>query len=94
LLGALTEGLTAYFTDCLLHDEGLTNFVDAYANQKNDAIKLVKAFGLDVIANFNFKYGIVADLSPISHPRMCRVDCSCEPGWLGAATGRGAEPSA
>lgn len=60
LLGALTEGLTAYFTDCLLHDEGLTNFVDAYANQKNDAIKLVKALGFDVIANFNFKYGIVA----------------------------------
>ena len=60
LVNILTEGVTAYFTDCLLHDEGLTNFNDAYISQKEEVkTKLLKALGFDLLASFNFRYSIV-----------------------------------
>jgi hypothetical protein len=62
LVEVLTEGVTAYFTDAVLVEEGLNKWVDAYANVKADATKLITAFGkdgFDVMARFNFKYAIV-----------------------------------
>jgi hypothetical protein len=60
LVNILTEGVTAYFTDIILHDEGLTNFNDAYVRQKEEVkTKLLKPLGFDVLASFNFKYNIV-----------------------------------
>jgi hypothetical protein len=35
---------------------------------------------------------VLGDLSPVSHPGMSRVGWPFEPGCLGGATGRGAEP--
>jgi len=61
LVNILTEGVTAYFTDIILNDEGLTNFNDAYINQKEEVeTKLLKPLGFDVLANFNFNYGFLA----------------------------------
>ena len=61
LVNILTEGVTAFFTDSILNDEGLTNFNDAYVRQKEEVkTKLLKPLGFDVLANFNFKYDIVA----------------------------------
>jgi hypothetical protein len=61
LVNILTEGVTAFFTDNLLNDEGLTNFNDAYVRQKEEVkTKLLTPLGFDVLANFNFKYNIVA----------------------------------
>jgi Domain of unknown function (DUF4157) len=61
LVNILTEGVTAFFTDSLLNDEGLTNFNDAYVRQKEEVkTKLLKPLGFDVLANFNFKYNIIA----------------------------------
>ena len=61
LVNILTEGVTAFFTDSILHDEGLTNFNDAYVRQKEEVkTKLLKSLGFDVLASFNFKYNIVA----------------------------------
>jgi hypothetical protein len=36
LVNILTEGVTAFFTDSILNDEGLTNFNDAYVRQKEE----------------------------------------------------------
>ena len=47
LVNILTEGVTAFFTDNLLNDEGLTNFNDAYVRQKKRGKnETVKAFGI------------------------------------------------
>ncbi len=54
LLHVLIEGLTAYFTDCILNDEKLPNFIDAYADERKKARKLVSELGFDVMAKFNF----------------------------------------
>lgn len=61
LVKILTEGVTAYFTDIILNDEKLTNFNDAYINQKEEVeTKLLPALGFDVLASFNFNYGFLA----------------------------------
>jgi hypothetical protein len=61
LVNILTEGVTAFFTDSILNDEGLTNFNDAYVRQKEEVkTNLLKPLGFDVLANFNFRYDIVA----------------------------------
>jgi hypothetical protein len=54
LLDVLIEGLTAYFTDGILNDEKLPNFIDAYAGERKKARKLVSELGFDVMAKFNF----------------------------------------
>ena len=60
LVNILTEGVTAFFTDSILNDEGLTNFNDAYVRQKDEVkTKLLKPLGFDVLASFNFKYNII-----------------------------------
>jgi hypothetical protein len=58
LTEVLQEGVTAFFTDCILTDEKLSNFNDAYRSKKEKAKNLIKALGpdgLDLIAKFNFK---------------------------------------
>jgi hypothetical protein len=61
LVNILTEGVTAYFTDIILNDEKLTNFNDAYINQKEEVkTKLLEPLGFDVLANFNFNCGFLA----------------------------------
>ena len=63
LLDVLNEGMTAYFTDKILNDEGLPNFNDAYRNQKHKVEALEKALkpdGFDLIAKFNFQANITA----------------------------------
>ena len=55
----LSEGVTAFFTDCVLQDEGFGNFNDAYRDQKKKAEKLMKGLSgnqFDVTASFNFNY--------------------------------------
>jgi len=62
LVRVLTEGVTAFFTDCILRDEGMTNFNDAYRNDKQDAQTLITALGkdgFDLMARFNFRFAIV-----------------------------------
>jgi len=57
LAEVLKEGITAYFTDSVLNDEGLTNVKDAYRDLKKKAGKLVTALGsdgFDLVAKFNF----------------------------------------
>ena len=64
LVNILTEGITAYFTDIILHDEGLTNFNDAYIKEKEEAeTQLVKILGFDLLANFNFRYNNIVELA-------------------------------
>ena len=41
LVSVLAEGVTAFFTDCVLRDEGFDNFNDAYRDQKKKAEKLI-----------------------------------------------------
>ena len=56
---SLSEGVTAFFTDCVLQDEGFGNFNDAYRDQKKKAEKLMKGLSgnqFDVTASFNFNY--------------------------------------
>ena len=62
LVGVLSEGVTAFFTDCVLHDENFGNFVDAYASQKASAKKLIvdklNPDGFNIMACFNFRFHI------------------------------------
>jgi hypothetical protein len=58
LTEVLKEGVTAFFTDLILKDEGLPNFNDAYRSKKRKAETLIAALGsdgFDLIAKFNFK---------------------------------------
>jgi hypothetical protein len=62
LVDVLKEGVTAYFTDAVLSDEGFKNFNDAYRDQKKKAEKLIARLGtkqFEVIASFNFNFDIV-----------------------------------
>jgi len=61
----LKEGVTAYFTDLVLKDEGLPNFNDAYRNKKRKAENLITALGsngFDLVATFNFKGGAIVEM--------------------------------
>jgi hypothetical protein len=62
LVGVLSEGVTAFFTDCVLHDENFPDFVDAYADQKKIAKKLIvdrlKPDGFNIMAAFNFRFNL------------------------------------
>jgi hypothetical protein len=54
--------VTAFFTDCILKDEGLPNFNDAYRSEKKKAESLIAALGsdgFDLMAKFNFKGNII-----------------------------------
>jgi len=58
LLEVLKEGVTAFFTDCILRDEKLPNFIDANRTYKGKAEAMIKALGadgFDLIAKFNFQ---------------------------------------
>jgi hypothetical protein len=58
LTEVLKEGVTAFFTDSILNDEGLPNFNDAYRSKKKNVETLITALGsdgFDLIAKFNFK---------------------------------------
>ena len=58
LTEVLSEGVTAFFTDEILKEEGLPNFNDAYRSLKDKAKNLIDALkpnGFDMIGNFNFK---------------------------------------
>lgn len=58
LTEVLKEGVTAFFTDLILTDEGLPNFNDAYRSKKKKVETLITALGsdgFDLIAKFNFK---------------------------------------
>ncbi len=62
LVSVLTEGLTAFFTDRVLKDEGLPTFNDAYRGWKAKAEKLATALapdGFELLAKFNFVNGNV-----------------------------------
>jgi hypothetical protein len=62
LVGVLAEGVTAFFTDCVLRDEGFENFNDAYRDKKKKAETLIRGLKtnqFDVIASFNFKFEIL-----------------------------------
>lgn len=57
LLEILKEGVTAHFTDCVLKEEQLPNYNDAYASRKAKARALLAALGsdgFDLLARFNF----------------------------------------
>ena len=62
LVGVLSEGVTAFFTDCVLRDERFGDFNDAYASQKEKAKSLIvdtlKPDGFNAVACFNFKFQI------------------------------------
>jgi hypothetical protein len=61
----LKDGLSAFFTDCILRDEELTNYNDAYRDLKDKAGGLVKALGsdgFDLLAKFNFKGGGIVEI--------------------------------
>lgn len=65
LVKVLVEGVTAYFTDTIVQDEGLPNFVDAYSSSKKKAAAIVAALGKDgfeVMATYNFKTGSVLEI--------------------------------
>jgi hypothetical protein len=58
VVDVLKEGLTAFFTDSILNDEGLPDFNDAYRNQKKKTAALISALGphgFNLIATLNFK---------------------------------------
>jgi Domain of unknown function (DUF4157) len=58
LVEVLSEGFTAFFTDCILTEEQMPHFNDAYRSKKDKAVKLIKALdpgGFDLIARLNFK---------------------------------------
>jgi hypothetical protein len=65
LTEVLKEGVTAFFTDAVLNDEGLPNFNDAYRSKKKKAESLIAALGsdgFDLIAKFNFQGGAVVEI--------------------------------
>jgi len=65
LTEVLKEGVTAFFTDAVLNDEGLPNFNDAYRSKKKKAENLIAALGsdgFDLIAKFNFQGGAVVEI--------------------------------
>jgi hypothetical protein len=65
LTEVLKEGVTAFFTDTVLKDEGLPNFNDAYRSKKKKAENLIAALGsdgFDLIAKFNFQGGAVVEI--------------------------------
>ncbi|HEX6606289.1 MAG TPA: DUF4157 domain-containing protein, partial [Chloroflexia bacterium] len=65
LAEVLKEGLTAFFTDCILKDEELTNYNDAYRDVKAKAAQIMKALGsdgFDLLAKFNFKGGGIVEI--------------------------------
>lgn len=58
LTEVLKEGVTAFFTDVILNEEGLPNFNDAYRSKKRSVETLIAALGqdgFDLIARLNFK---------------------------------------
>jgi hypothetical protein len=58
LAEVLKEGVTAHFTDLVLHDEGLGRHVDRYAKLRKKAEKLMTALGtngFDLIAELYFQ---------------------------------------
>jgi hypothetical protein len=62
MVEVLKEGITAFFTDSILKDEGLPNFNDAYRNQKKKVETLITALGsdgFDLIAKLHFKGNII-----------------------------------
>ncbi len=62
LVEVLAEGVTAFFTDCVLRDEGFGNFNDAYRDKKKKAEKLIgglKNNQFDAIASFNFRFDML-----------------------------------
>jgi hypothetical protein len=65
LLEVLKEGVTAYFTDLVLNDEGLPNYIDAYRDLKKKAAALIATLGkdgFDLIAKLNFKGGGIVEI--------------------------------
>jgi hypothetical protein len=65
LVRVMVEGVTAYFTDMIVQDEGLPNFIDAYGSLKKKAENIVAALGkdgFDVMATYNFKTGSVLEI--------------------------------
>jgi hypothetical protein len=65
LTEVLKEGVTAFFTDEVLKDEGLPNFNDAYRSKKKKAESLIAALGsdgFDLLAKFNFQGGAVVEI--------------------------------
>ena len=62
LTEVLKEGVTAYFTDCVLNDEQLPNFNDANRDRKKKAESLVTTLGFDLVARFNFKGGGLVEI--------------------------------
>ena len=65
LVKVMVEGVTAYFTDMIVQDEGLPNFIDAYSSLKKKAATIVAALGkdgFDVMATYNFKTGSVLEI--------------------------------
>jgi hypothetical protein len=65
LAEVLKEGVTAYFTDLILSDEGLSGHVDSYSKLKKKAAKLVAALGsdgFDLIAKFNFQSAGIVEI--------------------------------
>jgi hypothetical protein len=65
LVKVMVEGVTAYFTDMIVQDEALPNFIDAYSSLKKKAATIVAALGKDgfeVMATYNFKTGSVLEI--------------------------------
>ena len=65
LTAVLAEGVTAFFTDTILKEEGLPNFNDAYRSQKKKAESLISGLGtdgFDLMAKFNFQGSQVLEI--------------------------------
>ena len=68
LVKVMVEGVTAYFTDMIVQDEALPNFIDAYSSLKKKAATIVAALGkdgFDVMATYNFKTGSVLEIGKL-----------------------------
>jgi hypothetical protein len=48
----LNEGLTSYFSDCILKDEGVKDYRDGYGFKRDDAKKLIAHAGFDPVAKW------------------------------------------
>lgn len=60
----LNEGLTAFFTDCVLRDEGLSDVVnDEYKDEKRQIEKLVKKIGFEKVADLYFTLGNLMEIA-------------------------------